>query len=101
MTLLRQTKQPTGKGGFTTGWQDVATVRAHVVALTGRESLVDHVLQGIAVYRITIVWRGDITPKDQIRLDDGRILNIRLADDIDGRRRDLVIVAGTVAATGA
>jgi SPP1 family predicted phage head-tail adaptor len=101
VTILRQVKQSTGKGGFTVAWTDVATVKAEVLALTGRESLVEHVLQGIAVYRITIRWRGDVKPADQLRLADGRLLNIRSADDSTGRRHDLVIIADTLATTGA
>lgn len=100
VTILRQIKQPTGKGGFTSGWDEVATVRAEVLALTGRESLVEHVLQGVTIYRITMRWRGDVTPADQLRLTDGRLLNIRSADDPNQRRHDLVIIADTQATTG-
>lgn len=101
VTITRQDDVPTGKGGFTVGWSDVATVRAEVLALTGRESLIDHVLQGIAVYRITMRWRDDVSPRNQLRLSNGQLLNIRSADDPNQRRQDLVIIADTQSTTGA
>lgn len=102
ITILRQSKAPTGKGGFTATWTgDPKPIAAEVIAISGREDTIDHVLQGVSVYRITVRWRADLSVREQLRLADGRVLNIKSADDPDGRRRDLLIIADTVATTGA
>jgi head-tail adaptor len=98
--LMRKLKVETGKGGFTSDWSPVFPFRAEVVALSGREAMVDQVLEGVRVYRVTTRWRADILLTDQLRLADGTLLNVRSADDPKGLRRDLEIVADTLATTG-
>lgn len=102
VAIMRQTQVATGKGGFTASWNaDPKPIAAEVIAISGREDTIDHVLQGISVYRITVRWRANLSPREQLRLANGQVLNIKSADDPDGRRRDLVIIADTVATTGA
>lgn len=70
-------------------------VPAEVECLNGREALIAGALQGIASFQVTVRWRADVAVADQVRLADGRDLNIRSAEDIDGRREWLVIMADT------
>jgi SPP1 family predicted phage head-tail adaptor len=81
-------------GGFDTVWEPVKTIRAEVIGLDGRESVMEKVLQGISVYRITIRWRSDVSAQNQL-LYGQQTLNIRSAVDPDDRREQLVIIADT------
>lgn len=97
ITIRRDVRSPNGKGGFTTAWQDVGTVWAEVIGRTGREATIGEAIQGISVYQITIRYRDDILADDQIRY--GSIdLNITSADDPDGGRESLLIIATTASA---
>jgi SPP1 family predicted phage head-tail adaptor len=93
--IMRASKADNGKGGYVTTWAPVATaVPAEVVGLTGQEAVLEKVLTGVSVYRVTARWRSDLQPKDQLRF--GALdLNIRSAIDPDGRRQQLVIVTDT------
>ena len=106
IVIRHATEADNGSGGYTTVWNDLAVVRAEVMGLDGRESVMDQALQGISVYRIRIRWRSDISPKDQLRASDGCFgvapegqdhvdVNIRSVSDPDGKRRQLVIIADT------
>ena len=93
--IVRPTETPTGKGGYVTAFPPVAlSVAAEVIGLTGGEAVVEKVLQGLSLYRITLRWRADIKPKDQLRYGE-QDLNITSAVDPDGRREALVILATT------
>ncbi|WP_375290912.1 phage head closure protein [Qipengyuania sp.] len=94
ITIRRSEEVQNAKGGFDTAWSDVATVRAKIEGLDGRESMMAQALQGISSYRITIRYRAGIRASDQIRLSDGSTLNITAPPaDPDGRRRWLTIMA--------
>lgn len=97
--IMRAAKVGNGKGGYVSSWSAIASsVPAEVLGQTGAEVMRDSVLRGVQHYRITIRWRGDIGPKDQLR-HGGQDLNIRSAVDPDGRREQLVILADTDSAT--
>lgn len=92
--IRRVIEEDNGKGGYTSEWITVASPRAEVIGLTGREAVMDQVLQSVTIYRIRIRWRGDVQAADQVR--HGSVnLNITSADDPDGKRRQLVIIATT------
>ncbi|MFN3517956.1 MAG: phage head closure protein [Sphingomonas sp.] len=93
--IMRAVKTSNGTGGYTSAWTAVAAaLPAEVLGQTGGEVMRDSVLRGVRHYRITIRWRRDIEPKDQLR-HDGQDLNIRSAVDPDGKREQLVIIADT------
>lgn len=94
IVIKRPQQVSDGKGGYTSALVPVASCWAEVRAESGRERVIDEVLQGISVYRIRILWRGDIQTSDQIEYA-GQALNIRSADDPDGKRRELFIIADT------
>lgn len=95
ITLRRPNKVRDAKGGLDTSFVDAdrGTVRAEILSLDGREASIDHVLEGISIFRITIRWRGDVRSDWQVRygmLD----LNISAPPaDEDGRGKWLVIMA--------
>ena len=104
VTIRRAVEVKTATGGYSASWEPVVTVWAEVRGLGGRESVMDKVLQGVSVYRIRIRWRGDVLTTDQLRAEGaaflGRDLNIRSADDPDGTRDQLVIVADSASTLG-
>lgn len=81
------------KGGYTAQWITVASCKARIEGLDGREALLANTLQGISAWRITIRWRAGIKPSDQVTLKDGTVLNVASAADPDGKRERLVILA--------
>ena len=91
ITIMRSVEQDKD-GGYNTYWVPVATVRAEVVGLTGREVVMDRTLQGVTTYRIRIRWRAGITQANQLRYGD-QTLNVRSVADPDGRRDQLLIMA--------
>jgi SPP1 family predicted phage head-tail adaptor len=95
ITIRRQSLVDDGLGGQTREPQTVATVRAMVEGLDGREVMLAHALQGVSNYRITLRWREDLQSTDQVQLADGRNLNITSITDPDGRRIQLQIIATT------
>lgn len=100
VTIRRKSTAPDGHGGRTTVWADLVTVWAEVANQSGREAVLAGTLTGVSAFRVTMRWRGDVTVADQLRLDDGRDLNIRSAEDPDGRRDALVVFADTAAVEG-
>ncbi|CAD7336060.1 head-tail adaptor protein [Sphingomonadales bacterium 56] len=97
ITIRRLVEVDDGKGAYTSEWATIANPWAEAEGLSGREATLDKVHQGIAVYRFRIRWRGDILTADQVKF--GSInLNITSAQDPDGLRRDLVIIADTAGA---
>ncbi len=94
ITIFRIAEVDNGRGGYTNQVQPVADVRAEVTGLGGSETVVNQVLQGISLYSIRIRYRTDVDAACQIRY--GAVaLNIKSAVDPDGRRRELVITAGS------
>ena len=94
LQIRRKTQVDDGKGGYATSWPVIAEPWAEVIGLAGREAVIEDVLRSVAIYRITIRWRNDILPGDQ--LSYGSIdLNIKPPADPDGRREQLVFVADT------
>jgi head-tail adaptor len=76
----------------------VADTWAEVTALDGRESVMDHVLEGTSVYQIRIRYRADLRADWQIRHGE-LTLNITAPPaDPDGKREQLVIIASTASA---
>jgi SPP1 family predicted phage head-tail adaptor len=98
--IRRRTRQKDGKGGYIEVWAPVATVRAEVVSLDGKEGLAEHVVQGVSSYRIRVRYREGIRTDDQVR--HGSLeLNVTSVADPYGTREQLVILATTAAAVKA
>ncbi len=90
-----------GQGGFTTGWQNFATVWAEVKAVRSagsHEAVQDHQVQGVDRYRFTIRPLAGVTSKMRISYDS-RLFNIRSVLDLDGTGRFLEILAEEGVAT--
>ncbi|WCT78882.1 phage head closure protein [Novosphingobium humi] len=85
-----------GRGGQTKQWQTIASPRAEIIGLDGREAMIGHALTGISVSRVTIRWRAGILATDQVRLADGTNLAIAAPPyDPFGTRKWLTILATT------
>jgi SPP1 family predicted phage head-tail adaptor len=94
--IRRATEVQNAKGGYDTTWATIASCRADVEGLDGREVMLAQALQGVSSYRITIRWCSGIKARDQVQLPDGTELNIAGPPaDPDGRRRWLTILADT------
>lgn len=103
ITIRRETNIPDGDGGFDRAWTTLAhRISAEVVNLNGREALLGNILQGVSTFQITIRYRTDIQPADQLIWHDGeRELNVHNAEDRKGTRQWLVVQASTEAPQGA
>ena len=101
ITFRRQTTSKNQTtGGQTRSWSDLATVSANIVGLNGREAVIGSVLQGVDHYQITVRFRDDIQPSDQI-LWGSVELNVHSAQDKLGTRQWTQIHASTEAPQGA
>ena len=101
ITIRRKGDVSDGKGGYTRGWTTVAQdLPADIVSLNGREAMFDQTFQQISSFRITVRYRDDLLPTDQI-LGYGMELNIRSAQDPDGRRERTEIYADNLVPQGA
>ncbi|MDF1506198.1 head-tail adaptor protein [Roseisolibacter sp. H3M3-2] len=84
--------------GYRADYEDAAVnVACEVTSLGGREALLEKVQTGVSVFRIVLRWRADLRTDWQVRLADGRKLNIRSAEDESGHRESLVIIADSQA----
>jgi SPP1 family predicted phage head-tail adaptor len=96
ITIRRITEVKNGRGGLVDTPVDIAAVWAEVKGLDGRESVMERVLQGVSVFRVTIRWRDDLRVSDQLVSAGscfyGREVNIRSIVDPDGRREQLVVI---------
>ena len=99
VTIRRANTVSDGFGGQVEVWSDLVTVWAEAISQNGREAVIAGALQGVSAWRITIRWRPDVLTSDQLRLR-GQDLNIRTAEDPDGRRDRLVIFADTASVLG-
>ena len=61
ITIQRQTETRDSYGGATLAWVDVATVRADVQAVSGKEFLQARAIQDETTTRMVIRWRSGIT----------------------------------------
>ena len=93
--IKHKPKVSDGKGGWTAGsWQTIASPRAEVLGLDGREAVIARSLQGISTYRIRIRFRDGIDAAQQVR-HGNKDLNIRSVFDPNGDREQLIILADT------
>ncbi len=100
ITIRRVANVKNSRGGLDRSWSTVAEVAAEVRSVNGREAVIGQVLQGVSVFQIVIRFRSDVQSADQI-LWRGRELNISAAEDREGRRTWLTIIASTEAPQGA
>jgi SPP1 family predicted phage head-tail adaptor len=101
ITVRRKGDVPDGKGAFTRGWTTVAQdIPAEIISLNGREAMIGQAFQSVSSFKITVRYRTDLLPTDQI-LCYGMELNLRSAQDPDGRRERTDIYADNLTPQGA
>jgi SPP1 family predicted phage head-tail adaptor len=95
VTIRAKVSTPDEYGGETETTSDVATVRAKVEPLQGREQI-DAMQTGMkAPHRFTIRYRTDVTGATEI-LYAGHSFDVASVVDPDARHRELVILADQV-----
>lgn len=84
-------------GGFTREWEEVATLWSEIVPIGGKEYAYASQLTTSSRFRITLRYRGDITPRMRLRDDaTGRIYNIRSVINIEEKKQLMEILAEQV-----
>lgn len=88
-------------GGLERAWSTLASEWAEVKSLNGREQVIGNTLQGVSTFQITVRYRTDLEPNDQV-LWNGRELNIVAPpEDPFGDHRWTRMIANTSAPQGA
>lgn len=91
VTIQAVTLSSDGAGGSTKAWNDTGRpASAKIEPLNGGEAFRQGMLNATQLYRVTIRWRGDISPANRL-MWNGQALNIRTCADPDGRRAALVM----------
>ena len=103
MTIIRAAEVKNDRGGLVDTVGPVAAVWAEVKGLSGREVVMERVLQGFSVYEVRISWRSDLLQSDQLAgaAFGGRNLNILSIADPDGLRDELLIIGETASGASA
>ena len=98
VTIQRQVSVSDGMGGQAIQWIDLATIRAQVVPLSGREAVQAMQLQASVTHRVMMRYRSDLTPADRL-LIRGNPLQIRAIINIEMRDRWLELACDAGVAT--
>lgn len=77
-------------------WADLATVWAEVSGVSGREPYDRQLRFAESTHQVRIRYRADLAPTDRLLLADGTALDIEAVTDLDGRRRELLLMAKAV-----
>lgn len=98
LTIQRQVSVSDGIGGQAIQWIDLATIRAQVVPLSGREIVQAMQLQASITHRIYMRYRADLTPADRIVMR-GQPLQVRAIINVEMRNRWLELACDQGVAT--
>jgi SPP1 family predicted phage head-tail adaptor len=79
-------------GAQADSWTDVASVWMAFEPMGGKEANASGSIRSQSLFRITLRYRSDVTPKMRIRFRD-RIFNILNVDNTDERNRELTLTA--------
>ncbi|MEP2103090.1 MAG: phage head closure protein [Parasphingorhabdus sp.] len=93
VTLERETRTPNGQGGWTRGWQAVATVFAEIEGQSGNEAMNASVERSVNRWRVTIREIG-ATAKDRIvwhEMDDMKLDIVSAMPDRKNRGYQLLL----------
>lgn len=101
LTLQRRATSADAEGSPLEGWVNVGPLRAQVEPLGGRELLLAGQLEMKLSHEVKTYWRSDLartgsatgTSGHNMRLLwGGRVLDIQMVEDPDGRQRVLVLL---------
>lgn len=98
ITIQRKVSVSDGMGGQAISWIDLATVRAHVKPLSGREALQAMQLQASITHRIYMRYRADLLPSDRLVMR-GQPLQIRTILNMEMRNQWLEVSSDSGVAT--
>lgn len=88
ITLQSASDMPDNGGGITRSWEDMDTVWAEILPLSGKETLRQLQLQSVVTHRITIRYRNDVNAAMRLATG-GRVFVIRAV--INPGERDEVL----------
>lgn len=94
VTIQAQSQTQNEVGEFENVWNNVATgVRAQVQPMSSGEGFSADQVQATTVYKVTIRYRTDITPKDRIFIEPaGPTLDIQPPVNVDNMNVKLEII---------
>ena len=98
LTIQRKVAVSDGMGGQAIQWIDLATIKAQVVPLSGREAVQAMQLQASITHRVYMRYRADLTPADRIVMR-GQPLQIRAIINVEMRNRWLELACDAGVAT--
>lgn len=107
LTLQQEVQTPDGGGGYTRGWQDVASLWAEIIPLTdtqnsshgsGREVLFAGQVQAEISHRIRLRYRDGVTARMRLVFEN-RAFNIRAVADTSENRDTMDVLAQEGAAS--
>ena len=101
VVLEAEAPAPDGGGGQGDPWAaatTIATLRASITPLSGRERLHAQQLEAGVTHRILLRYRPGVTARQRLRFGD-RLFNIRAVIDVEERHRWLEILAEEGVAT--
>jgi SPP1 family predicted phage head-tail adaptor len=93
VTLQAPNHLPDGAGGYTPGWDTVATVWAEIIPLSALEERKGKQAHSIRFYRVVMRYRDDLSPNQCLLVGD-EILHIRGVVSV-GRKRWLEVFCDT------
>lgn len=95
VTIERVTETTDDLGQPVQVWTPVATVRAAVEPLQGRELYAAQAVHSEAQYNVRVRYLSGITPKDRVKYGS-RYLNILSVIDKEERHRELTLLCSEV-----
>jgi SPP1 family predicted phage head-tail adaptor len=95
VSLQRVTETQSESGEITETWTTLATVRAAVEPLEGREQYLAQAVHATATTRVRLRYYAGLTAKDRV-LFGTRPLNILGITDPDERHRELILLCEEV-----
>ena len=96
--IQRSTLTPDGAGGYSTTWVTIATVRAAVKPMSGREVVHSQRLDAQMTHEIFMRYRANFTPKDRLLFRD-RAMQVRAIVNVEEANRWLKVAADEGVAT--
>lgn len=92
VTLQSPTRTPDGRGGYTTAWNDVATLWARVEPVSTGERVAAAQVQGEISHRVTIRHRAGITTDMRLLYGTRALAIVGPPRDIEERHEAIELV---------
>lgn len=84
------TRTSDGQGGYVKGWSPEMPLWAQMIPLRSQEAVAYNLQTSGQLWKVTIRHRTDVTTECRLKYDS-QLLNIRSAQDPDGKRKWVVM----------